>query len=94
MNDTHKELHDLLKAHGLSGAEADNAIQNCMKAMAKGAVATYFAGSAIMYFMNTNPASAVGYGSIALGMGAGRAFLNSDQCSRVRQAVDFWTTLL
>ncbi len=88
----HNELQDLLKSHGLSGAEADQAIANCSRAMMKGAAVSYFAGGVIMYFMNTNPASAFGYGTLALGVGAGKAFLSSDQCSRVRQAVDFWST--
>ncbi|WP_288427499.1 hypothetical protein [uncultured Spirosoma sp.] len=92
MNEQYDQLTGLVENHGINRADAEKAVNTCMKSMAKGALQSYFAGGAIMYFMNTNPASAFGYGSIAVGVGAGNAFLNSDECTRVRQALDFWST--
>ncbi|GAB3709583.1 hypothetical protein GCM10027592_45830 [Spirosoma flavus] len=92
MNSDYDELSGMIEKHGVHRKDAEKAINNCVKSMAKGALKTYVAGGVIMYFANTNPASAFGYGSIAAGVGAGNAFINSDECARVRQALDFWST--
>lgn len=92
MDSNYDELRDHIESRGASRSDAQKAVNNCAKAMAKQAAASYFAGGVLMYFMNTNPASAFGYGTIAVGMGAGNALVNSDECARVRQALDFWST--
>ncbi len=90
MPTTYEELVSTIVDSGVSRLEAEHAVRRCGFAMARQGAAVYTGSALLMYFMNTNPVSAIGYGTVALGAGAGHALLKSPDCEEVRQAVQFW----
>ena len=91
MPSPYEELVSKIVDNGVSRPEAEHAVRICGSAMAKQGIAVYSGSALLMYFMNTNPVSAFGYGALALGTGAGHALLKSPDCEEVRQAVQFWS---
>jgi hypothetical protein len=87
----YQELVDTIVESGVSRAEARHAVNSCALAMAKQGTVAYTGSALLMYFMNTNPASAIGYGTAAFGAGAAHALIKSPDCREVRRAVRFWT---
>ena len=92
MSSKYDELVSFVGNQCISEYEADHAIRRCIAAMAKNGIASYAGASAVAYFMNMTPASAVGFGVTTFTLGAGYAVVNSPKCSEVRSTIHFWNT--
>lgn len=92
MPNFHDELIDMVVQSGVSRPEAEHAVRRCAFAMAKQGALVYTGSALLMYFMNTNPASAIGYGTLSFGAGAAHALIKSPDCEDVRKAARFWST--
>jgi len=90
MSTPYEELVSTIVDSGIPRPEAEHAVRRCGIAMAKQGAAVYTGSALLIYFMNTNPASAIGYSTLAVGAGAGHALLKSPDCEEVREAVKFW----
>ena len=90
MDSHHYEWRDHNESRGVNRTDAEEVVNNCAGAMAKQAAARYLAGGPLVCFIIPNPAFAVGYGTIAVG--ADNVLLNSNECARVRQTINFLST--
>jgi hypothetical protein len=88
----YEELIGFVESNGIARYEAEHAVRRCAMAIALRGAATYAGGGFIMYFMNMNPASAIGYGAMSFGVGAAYGLAKAPQCREVREAIRFWNT--
>jgi hypothetical protein len=91
MPNPYEELVSTIVDSGISRPEAEHAVRLCTFAMAKQGAGAYTGSALLMYFMNMTPASAIAYGTLAVGAGASHALLKSPDCQEVRKAVQFWS---
>lgn len=78
---------------GVAESEAQqHAARRCALATARGGASGYVGGGALSCFLAMNPASAVPYAVVGLGVDAAYALVKSPQCSQVREAIRFWNT--
>jgi hypothetical protein len=92
MSAPYDDLIDAVTNTGISRAEAEHAVRRCAMAMAKGGLVGYTAGGAFAYFMAMNPATSIPYLLVSTAAGGGYALAKSQQCSEVREAINFWNT--
>ena len=85
-------LIDSMMRSGVSHADAEEAVDQCTKAMLKHGVGAYTATGLAAYLLGMNPATAMPYLVAAPVLGAGYGFFSSPQCQDVREAVSFWKT--
>lgn len=89
------ELIQFMKELGISGNEAELAINKCLRRIALGGGVGYYAGSAVAIFLSVNTAG------VALGLGTGiavagsalgsfHAMNKSQTCERVRSVIKEW----
>lgn len=86
------DLLAFVRESGLDDEEARHAVRRCAITMAKNGAGAYLGAGAIAYFMNMNPASAMGFAAVTFGSGAAYALATSPSCGDVRKAVFFWRT--
>lgn len=86
------DLIAFITKQGVSEQEAAHAVRRCVIAMGRHGLAAYGSAGAIAYFLNMNPASAMGFATAAIGSGAAIGFASAPQCSEVRSAIAFWGT--
>jgi len=90
MDSPYNEIVEFVTSNGVSQAEAEVAVGNCLKAMAKYALGAYVAGGAVAYFMRMSPNTAIPWLVVSTAAGAGYALAKAPQCSEIREAIAFW----
>jgi hypothetical protein len=85
-------LIDSMMRSGVSDADAERAVDRCIKAMLTHGAGAYTTTALATYLLGMNPATAIPYLVAAPVAGASYGFFTSSQCEEIRNAVAFWTT--
>ena len=90
-----QELIAFVQNSGLTRSESEVAINNCVDKMSEGAEKGFQFGVAVALFMNIpfpaiGPVATIGIITATSGIKAALQVKNAQQCSEIRNAINYW----